>query len=200
MAFPAISFKSTLRPSQLDVVSVAETHLAQAERKLYINAPPGSGKTVTGLYLWAQLFKCPAVVLSPNSAIQSQWLARMDLFEQDGQPIADDLLSSNPKQPALFTSLTYQSVTMPARGGNDLSDEALQFWKQSLLEKEKAHTEEEAEVWIRDLHEHNPEYFQERLAYYTKKIREEITRGNDALSVLHASSLENLHRLREAGL
>ena len=118
-------------------MSVAETHLAQAERKLYINAPPGSGKTVTGLYLWAQLFKCPAVVLSPNSAIQSQWLARMDLFEQDGQPIADELLSSNPKQPGLFTSLTYQSVTMPARGGNDLSDEALQFWKQSLLEKEK---------------------------------------------------------------
>ncbi len=200
MAFPAISFKSTLRPSQLEVVSVAETQLAQAERKLYINAPPGSGKTVTGLYLWAQLFKCPAVVLSPNSAIQSQWLARMDLFEQDGQPIADELLSSNPKQPGLFTSLTYQSVTMPARGGNDLSDEALQFWKQSLLEKEKAHTEEEAEVWIRDLHEHNPDYFQERLAYYTKKIREEITRGNDALSVLHASSLENLHRLREAGV
>ena len=56
MAFPAISFKSTLRPSQLEVVSVAETHLAQAERKLYINAPPGSGKTVTGLYLWAQMF------------------------------------------------------------------------------------------------------------------------------------------------
>tara|TARA_B100000700_G_scaffold86602_1_gene97475 strand:+ start:1755 stop:4589 length:2835 start_codon:yes stop_codon:yes gene_type:complete len=200
MAFPEIAFKSALRPSQQEVVDVALKHVNSGDRKLYVNAPPGSGKTVTGLYLWAAVFKCPAVVLSPNSAIQSQWLARMDLFEADGQPVPEKLLSSDGKNPGLFTSLTYQALTMPARGNDDLGDAALEFWRQTLVETEKAQSDEEAEVWIRDLHEHNPEYFQERLAYYTKKIREEITRGNDALSVLHSSSLQNLNQLKEAGV
>ncbi|MBA62904.1 MAG: DEAD/DEAH box helicase [Planctomycetaceae bacterium] len=200
MTFPDISFKSSLRPSQLEVVNVALEHLNTNNRKLYVNAPPGSGKTVTGLYLWASVFKCPAVVLSPNSAIQSQWLARMDLFEEDGDPISDSYLSSDPKAPGIFTSLTYQSLTMPARGNDDLTDAALELWKHSLLEKEKAYSAEEAEAWIRDLYEQNADYFQERVAYYTKKIREEITRGNDALSVLHSSALENLNHLKDAGV
>jgi superfamily II DNA or RNA helicase len=200
MSFPDISFKSTLRPSQLEVVNVALDHVSSKNTKLYVNAPPGSGKTVTGLYLWATVFKCPAVVLSPNSAIQSQWLARTDLFEQNGNSIPEQWLSSDPKSPQLFTSLTYQALTMPARGSDDLTDASLELWKHSLLEKEKAHSEEEAEVWIRNLHEQNPDYFQERVAYYTKKIREEITRGSDALSVLHSSALENLNHLKEAGV
>jgi len=200
MTFPDLTFKSSLRPSQVEVVASANSSANQEERKLYVNAPPGSGKTVTGLYLWSQVYKCPAVVVSPNSAIQSQWLARTDLFEANGEPIPDEWLSSDPKKPALFTSLTYQALTMPSRGSDDLSETALQYWMENLLQQEKTRSEEEAEVWIRDLHEHNPQYFQERLAYYTKKVRDEITRGHDALSVLHASALENLQNLKNAGV
>ena len=74
--FPEIKFKGELRPSQTDVVKIAREQLASGERQLHIVAPPGSGKTVTGLYLWAEVIKQPAVVLSPNTAIQSQWAAR----------------------------------------------------------------------------------------------------------------------------
>ena len=200
MTFPNIKFKGKLRPSQQEVVAVAKQHVVARSNKLYVNAPPGSGKTVTGLYLWAHLYRCPAVVLSPNSAIQSQWLARTDLFDCDGLPVRESDLSADPKAPALFTSLTYQALTMPARGQDDLSEQAIQLWKDSLLIKGKAFSNDEAEVWIEDLKQYNSNYFQERLAYYTKKIREEITRGNDALSVLHASSLENLNYLKDRGV
>ena len=119
-SFPSISFSGQLRPSQAEVVEIAQSQLRAGDKKLYVNAPPGSGKTVTGLYLWAELIKRPAVVLSPNSAIQSQWLARTDLFTVDGEVVPDNLLSMNPKKPALFTSLTYQSLTLPSRGGEEL--------------------------------------------------------------------------------
>ena len=200
MTFPNIKFKGKLRPSQQEVVAVARQHIASRSNKLYINAPPGSGKTVTGLYLWAHMYRCPAVVLSPNSAIQSQWLARTDLFECDGLPIRETDLSADAKAPSLLTSLTYQSLTLPSRGNDDLREQAIQLWKDSLLTKAKASNADEARVWIRDLENQNPDYFQQRLAYYAKKIRDEITRGNDALSVLHASSLENLKLLKNRGV
>lgn len=67
-AFPNIVFSGTLRPSQAEVVDIAQTKLAQGKRRLHIVAPPGSGKTVLGLYLWAECIRRPALVLSPNSA------------------------------------------------------------------------------------------------------------------------------------
>ncbi len=81
--FPEIRFKGTLRPSQAKVVKIAKEKLAAGRRRLHIVAPPGSGKTVLGLYLWAECIRKPALVLSPNSAIQAQWAARTDLFTMD---------------------------------------------------------------------------------------------------------------------
>ena len=83
--FPRIRFQGHLRPSQSEVVSIARRQLAEGKRRLHIVAPPGSGKTVLGLYLWAELIRQPALVLSPNSAIQGQWVARTSLFERADQ-------------------------------------------------------------------------------------------------------------------
>ncbi|MFP6587765.1 MAG: DEAD/DEAH box helicase family protein, partial [Pirellulaceae bacterium] len=104
MTFPEIKFSGTLRPTQQEVVSIVKQQLSDDQREFYIVAPPGSGKTVTGLYLWAHTFKCPTLVLSPNSAIQSQWLARTDLFKDGDSDVDPSLLSSNPKNPSLLTS------------------------------------------------------------------------------------------------
>ncbi|MEK6248422.1 MAG: DEAD/DEAH box helicase family protein, partial [Planctomycetales bacterium] len=79
--FPQIRFKGKLRPSQVAVVEIARRQLHKGKQRLHVVAPPGSGKTVLGLYLWAECIKVPALVLSPNSAIQSQWAERLDLFE-----------------------------------------------------------------------------------------------------------------------
>ena len=130
-SFPNINFSGRLRPSQSEVVSIAQSQLNSGSRRLHVVAPPGSGKTVLGLYLWAQIVKRPCLVLSPNSAIQSQWAARVDLFES---PLSnDELVSTDPLNPAWLTSLTYQSVTMPARGQVELEEQARQLWVEKLI-------------------------------------------------------------------
>ena len=74
--FGNIRFNGTLRPSQEAASKQIVPQLDSGETRLYVVAPPGSGKTVLGLYVWADLVKKPALVLSPNSAIQAQWAAR----------------------------------------------------------------------------------------------------------------------------
>ncbi len=84
--FGAIRFGGTLRPSQVASSTIIKRKLDEGERRLLVVAPPGSGKTVLGLYVWTDLVRKPALVLSPNSAIQAQWVARAEeLFELDGR-------------------------------------------------------------------------------------------------------------------
>jgi superfamily II DNA or RNA helicase len=161
-------------------------------------APPGSGKTVLGLYLWAECIRKPALVLSPNSAIQAQWAARTDLFTMD--QAGAQAVSTNPKSPGLLTSLTYQSVTLPQRG--DASDDAraVDLWQQNLVEKAQALDAREANVWIADLRRNNPSYYNDRMGAYRKQLRDELSLGGQALETLHRSSLETLRRLRDHGI
>ena len=139
--FGSIRFSGTLRPSQKAASSVIIPQLESGKKRLHIVAPPGSGKTVLGLYVWADLVRKPALVLSPNSAIQAQWAARTSLFDLDGK---DEFISTDPKKPGLLTSLTYQSVTMPRKGGEDLDKVALELWAEKLIEDGEAMTHEEA--------------------------------------------------------
>ena len=157
--FP-IRFTGSLRPSQTQAIDLARKELAGGGRKLHIVAPPGSGKTVLGLYLWAECVRRPALVLAPNSAIQAQWAARMDLFEVD--PTCTNPVSTDPQSPGLLTSLTYQAVTLPRREGDDLDALAMELWQNRLIEKGQAKDPAEATVWIEDLRRHNPAYFEER--------------------------------------
>jgi superfamily II DNA or RNA helicase len=196
--FPQIRFRGQLRPSQQDVVEIARRKLTAGARRLHIVAPPGSGKTVLGLYLWAECVRRPALVLSPNSAIQSQWAARTDLFDFDGR--RDGIVSTDSHQPALLTSLTYQSVTLPGRGDDDQDAAALRLWQDKLIAKGQAQDPAEAVVWINDLRRHNRDYFEQRLSTYRKQVRDAKALGGAALKTLHESSLDTLHRLRDRGV
>ena len=111
--FGEIGFSGKLRPSQLASSDIIRKQLDAGEKNLHIVAPPGSGKTVLGLYTWSDLVRLPTLVLSPNSAIQAQWVARAkELFNLDGK---EDQILTNTNSPGLLTSLTYQSVTLPKR-------------------------------------------------------------------------------------
>jgi hypothetical protein len=198
--FPDIKFSGKLRPSQADVVKIARTQLAAGERKLHIVAPPGSGKTVTGLYLWAEVIRVPTLVLSPNTAIQSQWTARTDLFTTGGGKIPAHWISTDPEQPALLTSLTYQSVTLPSRGDDTLDTVAIFNWVDQLIEKGEAKNPAEAQVWIESLQTKNPHYYHDRLSHFRKKVRDEVSLGGDTMKLLHSSALATLKRLRDNGL
>lgn len=195
--FP-VRFTGRLRPAQVDAVKIARAQLAKGKRRVHIVAPPGSGKTVLGLYLWSECVQKPAVVLSPNSAIQAQWASRTSLFEFSSQ--VPDGVSTDPKVPGLLTSLTYQSVTLPDRGGEDLDGAAMDLWQETLIAKGQAENPDEAEVWVDDLRRHNRDYYEERLSGYRKIVRDRLAMNGNSLETLHASSLATLHRLRDRGV
>ena len=198
--FPDIQFNGELRPSQADVVKIAREQLEAGERQLHIVAPPGSGKTVTGLYLWAEVIQKPTLVLCPNSAIQSQWAARTDLFSADGKALPKHWVSTETQQPSLLTSLTYQSVTLPSRDDSTLDTMAVFSWVDQLIEKGEAQDPAEAQVWIESLQSKNPHYYHDRLSFFRKKVRDEVSLGGDTMKLLHTSALATLKRLRDNGL
>ncbi|WP_261340518.1 DEAD/DEAH box helicase family protein [Mariniblastus fucicola] len=193
-----MSFKGNLRPSQAEVVEIARRQLATGQKQLHIVAPPGSGKTVLGLWLWAELIQQRCLVLSPNSAIQSQWAARTDLFKCDLS--SDEMVSTDPQSPSLLTSLTYQSVTMPARKNDLIDEQAIELWAQTLIEEGQAMDVGEANVWIDDLRTHNEDYFRKRFGSYRKKIRDEASMSGESVSLLHPSSQATLQRLADQGV
>ena len=195
--FGKIGFSGTLRPSQVAAVSVIKPQLELNEKKLHIVAPPGSGKTVLGLYVWSDLVRLPTLVLSPNSAIQAQWAARTSLFDLDGK---EEQISTDGKKPGLLTSLTYQSITMPRKGGEDLDASAIELWVQTLIQSEEADTPESAMLWLSDLKTNNPDYYSSRLSVYRKKVRDEYAKHGNALWTLHESSRETLLHLKEKGI
>lgn len=203
--FPSLKLQGQLRPSQQDVVKIARAKLAAGSRRLHIVAPPGSGKTILGLYLWAECIRTPALVLSPNSAIQAQWVAKTSMFQRvgdgaNGAARPAELVSSDPARPGLLTSLTYQSVTMPRRADDDLDSRAVEAWTAALLDKQQAQDPDEAAVWIEDLKSHNQEYYERRLAAYRKQVRDEAARAGESLDLLHPTSRAALERLRDQGL
>ncbi|MCA9163192.1 MAG: DEAD/DEAH box helicase family protein [Planctomycetales bacterium] len=196
--FPSLRFQGELRPSQREVVEIARRKLATGQERLHIVAPPGSGKTVLGLYLWAECIRRPALVLSPNSAIQAQWAARAELFGLEA--VGGEAVSTDPEQPGLLTSLTYQSVTLPSRGSAELDQVALEVWQERLIAKGQAESPEEAEVWLADLRRHNSAYYESRLSAYRKQVRDQRAIGGEALATLHASALDTLGRLKQRGV
>ena len=195
--FGNIRFDGTLRPSQKAACKEIIPQLENGETRLYVVAPPGSGKTVLGLYVWADLVKKPALVLSPNSAIQAQWAARTSLFDMDGK---EDYISTDPKDPGLLTSLTYQAVTAPGKGGEDVEKLALIEWSEKLISEGEAHDYKTCEAWQSDLKKKNPNYYEERLGTYRKKVRDEIAKQGNAISILGESAKANLQRLKDVGI
>ena len=92
------------------------------------------------------------MVLSPNSAIQAQWAARTHCLTS----MAREYISTDPKKPGLLTSLTYQAVTAPGKGGEDIEEKALLLWAEKLIAQEEAHDHVSCEAWQTDLKEKNP--------------------------------------------
>jgi hypothetical protein len=100
----------------------------------------------------------------------------------------------------LLTSLTYQSVTLPGRGGDDLDQQARTLWLERLIEKGQAQNDDEARYWLADLKRHNPDYYEQRLGAYRKQVRDLMAQSGDALRTLHVSAVETLGRLRQRGV
>ena len=79
-----------------------ERNWPAVRRRLQVVAPPGSGKTVLGLYVWSDLVRKPALVLQSNSSDSGSMVGTSrGLFELDGR---EDELGTDGKNPGLLTS------------------------------------------------------------------------------------------------
>jgi superfamily II DNA or RNA helicase len=109
-----------------------ERDRASGKRRTHIVAPPGSGKTLMGSEMVRRV-GTPALILSPNSAIQSQWLKAFNVFSGSKGLVG-------PSTDFPVACLTYQSLAQlddPAALLGDLAErrwvfERAQTTQQSL--------------------------------------------------------------------
>ena len=195
--FGSIGFSGSLRPSQVAAKTVIDAQLNGGENQLYIVAPPGSGKTILGLYVWANIVRKPTLVLSPNSAIQAQWISRTSLFDMDGK---EEYLSLDPKKPGLLTSLTYQSLTMVRTKGDDLEGAALQLWLEKLVDGGEAIDDASGLAWLEDLRLKNPDYYEKEMKKHRKKVRQGKVIEEGALAWLNANAQDSIQALKDANV
>ena len=193
--FSGIRFSGTLRPSQTAASQVIGEQLSENQKQLYIVAPPGSGKTILGLHVWADILKVPALVLSPNSAIQAQWIARTSLFELSEY---EHRLALEPSEDALLTSLTYQSLTMVKTKSADLESQGFDLWIQKIMDDGEALDEFSARSWLNDLQSKNPEYFEKQMKKYRKKARQNASEVDGKIAWLSESSKKSIEVLKKA--
>ena len=61
VSFRKIGFTENSEPSQVASSEVIKKELDSNSKELLIVAPPGSGKTVLGLYVWSDLVRLPTL-------------------------------------------------------------------------------------------------------------------------------------------
>lgn len=114
-----------LRPYQEEALRLLQERHRAGNRRFHVVAPPGSGKTLIGIAFLQQL-RLRTVVLSPNSAIQAQWV---DKYGRSTTDIVDTmktiwgndvshLISHDPESDAPVLSLTYQRIAARGRDGD----------------------------------------------------------------------------------
>jgi superfamily II DNA or RNA helicase len=146
--------------------------------------PPGAGKTVLGLEVARRLGR-RTLVLSPNTAIQEQWVREWREF-QPGLVEA----TTDPSLPSPITSLCYQSLCSLAAHSAQLDDAALVEWQAMRAAEGEAAT---APSSPRDAGD---------LAHLRRRGRAAIVRDGDhgeLLGLLHANGRALVDRVRRSG-
>ena len=64
--FGNYGFSGKLKPSQVASSGIIRKELENDSKELLIVAPPGSGKTVLGLYVWSDLVRFCLLYTSPS--------------------------------------------------------------------------------------------------------------------------------------
>lgn len=197
-ALRELSFRHPLRRYQQEILELVKIKMERGERELHIVAPPGAGKTIIGLQLISTL-KVPAVILAPNTTIQSQWGHKLDLFIPDhltGMLSMSDILGTHEDKPLKpITVLTYQVLSTPGREQEYLEKLAHQNWSQEIA-KGRSISSGEAELRILDLMQNNQAAFNKEMSRHISRLRKKLADVMDLKDVLHPNALELLQSLR----
>ena len=112
----ACGYPGTFRRYQSLALEAVARLVEQGESRAYVVMPPGAGKTVLGLEVARRLGR-RTLVLTPNTAVQGQWLQQWEPFGGPGQhpqPASGGRLLK-----AGLTVLTYQALSVWARTPDD---------------------------------------------------------------------------------
>ena len=115
-AWDRCAFPGTFRRYQSLALDAVDHLVAAGERRAYLVLPPGAGKTVLGLEVARRIGR-RTLVLTPNTAVQAQWLAQWKGFGGEGshpRPASTERALTAP-----MTVLTYQSLTVWDRTADD---------------------------------------------------------------------------------
>jgi len=197
-ALRELSFRHPLRRYQQEILELVKIKMERGERELHIVAPPGAGKTIIGLQLISTL-KVPAVILAPNTTIQSQWGQKLDLFIPDhltGFLHMSDILGTHEDKPLRpITVLTYQVLSTPGREQEYLEKLAHQNWSQEIA-KGRSISSGEAELRILDLMQNNQAAYNKEMSRHVSRLRKKLADVIDLKDVLHPNALQLLQALR----
>lgn len=109
-AFWALRYPHPLRVHQAEALAALDDAWAAGQRRAWVVLPPGAGKTLVGCETIRRR-GIRAVVLSPNSAIQGQWVRTwLDLADGSGaNPVS---VGTDRELRTDVVSLTYQSLAV----------------------------------------------------------------------------------------
>lgn len=110
------AFPGSFRRYQGLALEAVDGLRAAGHSRAYVVMPPGSGKTVLGLEVARRIGR-RTLVLTPNTAVQAQWLAQWKEFGGDGPHPAPASAERGLRAPV--TVLTYQSLSVWDRTADD---------------------------------------------------------------------------------
>ncbi len=118
-AWESCAFPGRFRRYQRGALEAVDGVRAAGECQAYVVMPPGSGKTVVGLEAARRIGR-RTLVLTPNTAVQGQWLRQWESF--GGSARHPQPGSASRTLDAAVTVLTYQSLTVWDRTADDEDD------------------------------------------------------------------------------
>lgn len=110
------AFPGSFRRYQAEALEAVERLREAGHSRAYVVMPPGSGKTVLGLEVARRIGR-RTMVLTPNTAVQAQWLAQWKAFGGNGPHPCPG--SAERALTAPMTVLTYQSLSVWDRTADD---------------------------------------------------------------------------------
>lgn len=207
---PFLKFRYPFRTHQKMILDRFERELQKKKPgeplRFHVVAPPGSGKTIVGIELAVRLRR-PSLIVCPNTAIQGQWVKKVELFIPENSGVhPSEIVTSRPDQPRFINVLTYQILSIPEDAGETLVELAEGLWARDICLIQGTE-QEEARARIAAMKISNPSLYKKELGKYTKSIRHgkllenlETESGDGLISLLHPRTRELLARLRDFGV
>jgi superfamily II DNA or RNA helicase len=122
------AFSGTFRRYQSEALLAFEQLRGTGATRAHLAMPPGAGKTVLGLEIARRLGR-RTLVLTPNTAVQAQWVSQWSQFSGSGLTVSDER-----DEPGDLTVLTYQAMTSWDRPDEDT--EAVQEQRRAAVRGE----------------------------------------------------------------